>query len=208
MKFQVMVTALSLVGLFFAGLPQARGQDYSAPYQQSVELEAQGQYALALEALMKVPPARQGEYMVQLRLGWLNYLNARYDRAVDGYTRALGLKPKATEARLGLMLSQMGARRWLDAEKTGKEILKTEPLSYLANSRLAFTYYSLTRFPEAEVAYKRVLELYPSDVEMRSGYGWSLLKQGKYEDARREFKTILEVAPKHAAALEGMRLCP
>jgi Tfp pilus assembly protein PilF len=173
-----------------------------------VELEGLGQYPLALEALMKAPPARQGEYMVQLRLGWLNYLNARYDRAIDGYSRAVLLKPKATEARLGLMLSQLGARRWLDAEKTGKDIIKTEPNSYLANSRLAFTYYNLTRFSEAEKSYLKVLELYPSDVEMRSGYAWSLLKQGKYEDARREFKAILEVAPKHAATLEGLRLCP
>jgi len=41
------------------------------------------------------------------------------------------------------MLPLMAQGKWSDAEKVAKEILFLDPLSYMANSRLAYIYYNL-----------------------------------------------------------------
>lgn len=201
----IVVAVVLLVG--GARIGAAEDPD-AARYQESVDLETEGKYGDALTALAKITGPRGNDYMYNLRRGWLLYLTGDYDEAIKAYTWSTKLEPLSIEARLGLMLPQLAARKWLDAVSTGRGILKFDAENYLANSRVAYAYYNLGRWKDAETYYKTVLESYPSDTDMRSGYAWSLFKQGRHSDAKRQFKMILEVAPKHAAAIEGIKLCP
>ncbi len=177
-------------------------------FEQSVALETEQRYQEALDALNRMTGNQAHSYVVELRRGWLYYLLADYDASVVAYRRAASLEAESVEARLGLMLPQLAARRWVDAEKTGLEVTRIDPENYLANSRLAYAYYNLTRYKEAAAFYARVLAHYPGDTEMRSGYAWSLFKLGRYQAAKEEFKRILALSPNHQAALEGINLCP
>jgi tetratricopeptide (TPR) repeat protein len=201
----IVVAAVVLVGGARIG---AADDEDAARYQKSVELETAGKYKDALSTLEGIRGSRTNTYMFHLRRGWLLYLTGEYDKAIDAYTRATKEEPLSIEARLGLMLPQLAARKWLDAVSTGRGILKLDAGNYLANSRVAYAYYNLGRWKDAEIYYRTVLQAYPGDTDMRSGYAWCLFKLGRHSDAKREFRAILEVAPKHAAAIEGIKLCP
>jgi len=209
MGFKGVMTAAAMVAVILLFASRGGAEDPQADlYQKSVDLEAVGKYQDALDALEKISGVRSGTYMYHLRRGWLLYLKGSYADSITAYEAAAKKEPGSIEALLGIMLPQLAARRWLDAEKTGKKVLETDSQNYLANSRLAYAYYNLGLWKQAEEHYRKVLSRYPGDIDMRSGFGWSLFKQGKHEQAKDEFRRILEVAPKHAAALEGIGLCP
>lgn len=177
-------------------------------FQTSVEQESKGAFTEALASLDMISGPRVGSYMVQLRKGWLLYMLGRWDASITAYAAAVKAEPGSVEARLGMMLPQLAARKWSDALKTGLDVLKKDPANYLANSRVAYANYNLGKWADAEKHYRTVLDLYPGDIDMRSGYAWSLLKQGRFAEARSQFLRILEVSPRHPASNDGLRLCP
>lgn len=195
--------ALVLAAVLAAAPLCASAQGVPQLYQASYELESAKQYDAALGVLEKMPEAEQETYAFRLRLGWLSYLAGRHGPAVEAYRAAVRLAPDAVEPRLGLMLPLMALRRWQDTEKVAQEVLRRDPGSYLAQSRLAWALYNLGRYAEAEARYRKVVAAYPADVDMRSGLGWSLLKQGKRAEAAAAFKAALHLSPRLASALEG-----
>ncbi len=184
------------------------GDEQQGYFEQSVALEGEQKYSEALETLNKITGPRAHDYIVELRRGWLSYLLGDYDGAIAAYRQATRLNSQSIEAKLGLMLPQLAASKWADAERTGLAVTRLDPGNYLANSRLAYVYYSQARYPDAAEYYALVLKSYPGDIEMRSGYAWSLFMQQRREAARIEFKKILAVSPSHQAALKGLKLCP
>lgn len=206
LKFLIAVVALASVAL--VSTITVAGDEQAGYFAKSVELETKGKYQEALDALEKVTDGRRTGYIFHLRKGWLLYLLGKYVDSVKSYEAAIAKEPASVEAMLGIMQPQLATRRWVDVERMALKVLKLDPMNYLANSRLAYALYTVTRFHDAQKAYKKVVDHYPGDVEMRSGYGWSLFKQGKYEEAKVQFKKILDIAPTHAAALEGMKYCP
>jgi len=208
MKTRVSITFVALiVGLGMLPTTARAATAEGAAYQSSYDFEARGAYAEAVAALMTVPTAARSKYTYALRLGWLNYLAGRHGEAIAAYRRAIAAAPKAVEPRLGLTLPQMAQRRWLDVERTARDVQRLDPHSYLGLSRQAFALYNLGRFAAAEAVYTRVVALYPSDVEMRAGLAWAMLERGDTAAAATQFRDILAVAPKHASAQAGARAC-
>jgi tetratricopeptide (TPR) repeat protein len=197
--------ALMLVLVASVGRAEGEQQGY---FEQSVTLEGEGKYQEALDILNKITGPQAHNYIVELRRGWLAYMLADYDGSTNAYARAVRLNSDSVEAKLGLMLPQLAARKWVDAEKSGLSVIRVDPENYLANSRLAYVYYNLTRYRDAASYYARVIKRYPGDLEMRSGYAWSLFMQRRQESARVEFKKILAISPSHKGALKGIKLCP
>ncbi len=175
-------------------------------YQQSYEEEAKGNYQEAILVLTQAGRAGDNSYLYHLRLGWLQYLSGKYPDSVNSYRKAVIIGKVSIEAKLGLMLPLMAQGKWSDAEKVAKEILSLEPLSYLANSRLAYIYYNLNRYKEAESYYRKILVYYPGDIEMQAGLAWALLKQNKNDAAGKVFEDILHYVPNHVSANAGMNL--
>lgn len=200
----IAIRALGLIALLGVAAPALA--DTPDLYAESYALEGRGKYTEALKVLDRAPPADQQSYTYQLRRGWLSYLAGAHDAAIESYRAAALLEPRAVEPLLGLMLPQMGSRRWADTIATGKEVLALDKASYLGLSRTAYSLYSLARFAKAEARYREVLALYPADVEMRTGLGWTVLKQGRTADAKRLFREVLAVAPSHASAAQGLGL--
>jgi len=208
MKKQLLTTCCATLLFVLVATPSVAEDEQARHFASSVELETKGKYQDALDSLLKVTDQRKNSYMYHLRKGWLLYLLGKYDDSITAYKAAIAKDSGSLEAKLGIIVPQLAARKWVDAERAALEVLKLDARSYLGLSRLAYAYYNLTRYSDAEKAYKRVVDLYPGDVDMRSGYAWALFKQGKYEAAKKEFKHILRFAPKHSASLQGIGLCP
>jgi tetratricopeptide (TPR) repeat protein len=201
MKQALLIVLLALV----LPSPAAAGAStVTELYQQSFSLETSGDYAGALARMNEVAAEVSTDYLLNLRRGWLLYLNGRYTDSVTAYRDAVALQPRSAEALAGLTLPLMALRQWSDAEKACSDLLAVAPGNYTGMSRLAWVLFSAGRYAEAERAYRGVLVQYPSDNDMRAGLGWSLLRQGKSTDAQEAFKTVLRTVPGHVSAGQGM----
>jgi len=176
-------------------------------YQESYSLEARGDTSEALAKARELLGLSPRDYVAHLRVGWLSYLDGKYDDAIKHYRKAVSLRPNAVEPKLGLMLPLMGAHRHKEAIAVADEILEKDPLNYLASSRRAFSLYLTGKHERAEREYREILDLYPSDVEMMSGLGWSLLKQGRCPEAIRIFEELVRIAPRHVTGNDGLAAC-
>ena len=70
-------------------------------YYKSYNYEKIGDYRNAMNALSPVLKEYPKAYTVNLRMGWLYYLNENYADALKHYEASMKVAPAATEARLG-----------------------------------------------------------------------------------------------------------
>jgi tetratricopeptide (TPR) repeat protein len=200
MSLRTFVIVLLIAG---AWVPSALAQSGPQAWQRSYELEALGSYDDALTSLYAVPTAQRG-YTWELRRGWLLYLDAEHDAAVQAYQQAVRLEPTAVEPRLGLLLPLLADLRWVDAVTAAHGVLALDADNALAMGRLAWAQYNLGRYDEALDSYQLALASFPSDVDLRSGLGWCELQLGRSDGARRAFEAVLAIAPQHASAMAGL----
>lgn len=205
-KRKILIVFVLFSVLSLSSIWTAWSQSIPQIYQQSYEEEAKGNYQEAILVLMQASRAGDNSYLYHLRLGWLQYLGNKYTDSVNSYRKAAILTKDSIEAKLGLMLPLMAQGKWSEAEKVAKEILSLDPLSYLANSRLAYIYYNLKQYKDSETSYRKVLSYYPGDIEMQAGLAWALLKQDKKEAAEKVFREILRYVPNHVSANAGMKM--
>ncbi len=175
-----------------------------ALFESSFAHEATGNISRALNDVLQIVRLAPGNYVATLRSAWLYYRKGRYGDAIATYRKARKLAPKAVEPVLGETLPLMAAKRWSDAERAAKLVLKRSPRNYLASSRLAFIYFSQARYGEADAWYTRVLSDYPSDTEMMLGLGWTRLRQGRKAEARRIFNAVLAIRRQNSSARAGV----
>ncbi len=174
-------------------------------FQHSYDSEATGKLADALSAMDRIPSPQKEGYTVKLRRAWLLYRLGRNDEAVEAYTKAIAVCPKAVEPRVGILLPELALRRWTDAETHAKGVLKLDPANYLATLRMAFSLFNLHRYDESVALYARLHQLYPSDVEVLAGLGWALFKQGQAAEAQKHFREVLDIAPQNTLARDGLK---
>ncbi len=197
---------LALTAWLAAGGPSAR-EIIPSLFQESYILESKGKHKAALKKAREVLKRDPNEYVAQLRVGWLLYLDEEYTESVIAYRKVVAMKPSAIEPKLGLMLPLMALKKNSEATGVAQEILKVDPQNYLARSRMAFCLYLMGRYEKAGREYEKLLVLYPSDVEMMAGLGWSQLKMDKKEAARSTFARLLHIAPNHVIGKDGFSRC-
>jgi tetratricopeptide (TPR) repeat protein len=196
--------ALAAVLVLPVGAYAAKNSADSGYFQESYDQEAAGHNQEALAALDRLSSEKNGSYVATLRKGWLQYRLGKNTPAIDAYSKAIALAPKAVEPRLGILLPLLAERQWAAAEKHAREVLKLDPDNYLATLRLAFALYSQGKFAESHPLYQRLVDAYPSDTEARSGLGWVLLKEHKTKEATAVFRALLEFAPKNTLGQQGL----
>jgi tetratricopeptide (TPR) repeat protein len=173
-------------------------------FQESYDQEAMGHHQEALAVLDKLSPEKNGSYVASIRKGWLQYRLGKNTPAIEAYSKAIALAPKAVEPRLGILLPLLAEKQWAAAEKHAREVLKLDAENYLATLRLAFALYSQNKFAESQPIYQKLVDAYPSDTEPRSGLGWALLKQRKTKEATAVFRALLDFAPNNPLGQQGL----
>lgn len=175
-------------------------------FETSFNHETRGNYEEGLNAVLRILRIDHRNYTAMLRAGWLAYLKGDYKNSVGYYQKAVLLEPKAVEPKLGLMLPLMASKEWDAAGDVASKILKFDEKNYLANSRLAYIFFSQGRYGEAEKQYQKVISWYPADIDMKIGLGWTLLRMDNKKEAAGIFRDVLTVRKNNTSALDGMEL--
>lgn len=198
------MNSLGLTMILAMTLGQAHPTDVTpkleAAYAKSIAYEKTLQYSDAIKALTDLGVAEKNTYFAQIRLGWLNYKNAKYDEAKLAYEAALQLMPNSTEAKLGLVLVVLAQARYAEAEVMCQEVLAKDPGNYYANLRLAFALRNQLKFDQAEVVNNLLMERYPTDVSVLLEAGLVKVGQKNKVAADEIFRRVLLLDSENAIA--------
>ena len=174
--------------------------------QASYDSEKEKDYPKAIEPLEKLGAAANAEYIVQLRLGWLQYCNKQYEASISRYKKAAQLATGAVEPLLGLMTVQMAALKNENALWTGQSVLARDPSNYTALSRMAWLSYLAQEYRKSISIYRKLVTLYPTDKEMLLGLGYALKKSGDAKEGDACFQKVLLLSPDNTRAQEGLKM--
>lgn len=156
---------LSLLCLPFGAHAQQMSQaEIATSYARSFSHERSQDYDNAIRSLGDVYQAYPNGYTVNLRMGWLFYLNGNHNNAVAHYEVAARVAPQALEPRLGRLLPLLAQGRWVEAETVAYQVISVDHYNYFGNLRLAF---ALRMQGKVEQAYQVVLKMvgaYPTDL--------------------------------------------
>jgi tetratricopeptide (TPR) repeat protein len=152
-------------------------------YQRSFTNEKIEDFDGAIKALSRVVATYPKGYTVNLRLGWLYYLNGRYANSIGHYQTAQMVQPGALEPLLGMLLPLMAQTDYLRAEQVANQLLQTDPGNYYGNLRLIEILRGAGKLEQALVNCIRMRARYPTDIQFLEQHAIILQAQGKVVQA-------------------------
>ena len=171
-------------------------------FHNSYTSESNKNYASAISDIM--PYYSDGSYELNVRLGWLHYLNKNYTASQNYYQKAIKLKPMAIEAKFGYVKPLSYLQNWDKVLEQYLDIIKIDPQNTQANYWLGVIYYNRKQYDAAIKYFKIVVELYPFDYDGNHMLGWSLLMAGRKTEAVGWFEKALLIKPDDASSLDGL----
>jgi tetratricopeptide (TPR) repeat protein len=175
-------------------------------FSKSYEAENAKNYTSAISELKGVYDAKN--YIINIRLGWLNYLAKNYSESISYYEKAIALKPYAIEAQFGCVKPLSALEEWDKVQKHYLEILNIDSQNTVANYWLGLIYYNRKEYESATRLFEKVVNLYPLDYDSVIMLAWSKLKNNKFADAKILFQQALIIRPNDSSALSGLKLIP
>lgn len=178
--------------------------DLQKAFKDSYAFEKNELYSSAIDAFKGVYDEKN--YEINLRLGWLYYLNKQYDESVKYYETASILLPYSIEARFGIVNPLAAQEKWDKVAEQYTAIISIDPQNTTANYRLGLGYYYKADYANAFKYFEKVVNLYPFDYNSNLMYAWSNFQLGKSKEAEMLFRKVLLISPDDASALEGLGL--
>jgi tetratricopeptide (TPR) repeat protein len=182
-------------------------QDYAkltAAFSDSYAKEKAGKYLDAVLALKAYYNA--DSYEINLRLGWLTYLQGQFTESMSYYNKAIELMPYAIEPRLGVVLPASSLGNWDFVTGQYNKILVIDPNNTLTLYRMGLISYDKKDYNQAYQYFERVVNLYPFDYQSVLMLAWTNFKLGKTLEAKILFNKALLYYPEDSSAKEGLAL--
>ena len=133
-------------------------------YLNSYNYERIGKYSEAIKVLAPLYKKYPKGYTLNLRFGWLFYLDKKYNNAIEYYKKASLINQYALDPKLGLIRIYLDTSSFKKAELMSYEILKIDYYNYYAN---LYTIQALIAQKKYKIATKitnKMLTLYPTNI--------------------------------------------
>jgi tetratricopeptide (TPR) repeat protein len=188
--------ALAVVAQDYTKLTAAFGESYSK--------EKEGKYGEAVRVLKANYEANS--YEINLRLGWLTYLQGQFSESLSYYNRAIELMPYAIEPRFGAVLPASSMGNWDVVVSHYNKILTTDPNNTVTLYRMGLISYDKKEYNKAYQFFEKIVNLYPFDYQSVLMLAWTNYKLGKTREAKVLFSKALLYYPEDSSAKEGLSL--
>jgi tetratricopeptide (TPR) repeat protein len=202
-EMRTSLLAVLLILIAF-GLKAQNEKQLQQSFSDSYVAETNGEYSKAIEGLRKY--YREDSYALNIRLGWLTYMNGSFVESAAYYSKAIQLMPMSIEARLGIALPASAQGNWDQVIMHYNEILRIDPNHYTTNYRMGNIYYYREDYKAASKYFERIANLYPFDYDAVHMFAWVNLQMGKSTEARALFNKALLIRPKDESCIEGLNL--
>ena len=164
-----------------------------AAFKKSYTSEADKKYADAIKSMQSVYD--ESSYSINLRLGWLYYLNGDFIKSKSYYNKSIKLNPSSIEARQGLVYPLGALNAWDEVITVYKGILLVNKNHTPTLYQLGYIYFVRKKYSESENYLKQVLTLFPFDYNSNALLGAVYVKMGKINEAKIHYTRALEYNP-------------
>jgi len=169
-------------------------------YYKSYNYEKMGDYKDAIKVLIPLYKKYPNGYTINLRLGWLFYLNKNYSNSIKHYQKASLILPYSIEPKLGLMRDYLAMQDFKDALKEGNLILREDYYNYYGNYYEILALKGIKDYQNAIKVTNKMLGLYPTSVLFLNILGEVYYLQNKKDLAKKVFKSVLLLDPNNVIA--------
>ena len=182
----------------------AQQDKLTTAFAKSYQLEKAADYKGAINALKE--QYGDGSYELNLRLGWLTYMNAQYNESMSYYAKAIAQMPYSIEAKMGYVNPASALGMWDKVTEQYMKILAIDPQNTTVNYRMGLMHYNKKDYKNAYRFFEKVANLYPFDYDNSLMYAWTNFQLGKLREAKLLFHKVLLISPNDKSALEGLSL--
>ena len=196
---------LTLLAVFLLSVLVSNSQDYTkliAAFSDSYAKEKAEKYGEAATVMKGYYDEKS--YEINLRLGWLTYLQGQFAESISYYSKAIELMPYAIEPRFGLALPASAMGNWNLVLVQYNKILAIDPNNTVTLYRMGLISYDKKDYKQAYQYFEKVSNLYPFDYQSLLMLAWTNLKLGKTREAKILFNKVLLYSPHDASAKEGL----
>lgn len=172
----------------------------------SISEETIGNYDEAIKLLSDIYDQYKDDYLINIRLGWLNYLAKDYNNSIKYYKEAVRISDRSIESLLGITYPYSAQEKWDEIKNVYKEILDIDPYNYTANVNLGKIYFGAGDYLNSKVILEKLYSNFPGDYSVNLYLGWTYYNLGSKSKAHEYFVTALIINPDDASAIEGLNL--
>ena len=133
-------------------------------YFKSYDYEQMGKYTEAIKMLTPLYKKYSNGYTLNLRFGWLFFLDGKYKDSINYYQKAALINPYAVKPKLGLIRVYLKTAQYQKAESTAQKLLKTDYYNYYGNLYIAKALIAQKKYKSALGIVRKMLSLYPTAV--------------------------------------------
>lgn len=133
-------------------------------YFKSYDYERIGKYKEAIKALSPLYKKYPKGYTLNLRLGWLFYLDKNYNDSIKYYKKASLIKVNAFEPMLGLIRVYLTIYSYEKAQDVATQLLKRDYYNYYANLYMCKALIAQKKYKIALGIINKMLTIYPTDI--------------------------------------------
>jgi tetratricopeptide (TPR) repeat protein len=164
--------------------------------------EASKNYPAAISDI--TPYYSDDNYEINLRLGWLHYLNKNYLASQNYYAKAVNLKPLSVEAKFGYIRPLSLLQSWDKVLEQYLNILKIDPQNTQANYWTGVIYYNRKQYAASIKYFRNIVNLFPFDYDGNHMLAWASLMSGKKGEAKIYFEKALIIKPGDESSIDGL----
>ncbi len=201
-KYVVIIFLLSIT--ISVNAQDAHYKALSEAFSVSYTKEAAKDFSGAIEALNKV--YEEDSYEINLRMGWLNYLNGLHVEAIKFYKQAIKLKPFAIEPKFGICYPLNASNNVTELINYYNQILEIAPNNTYALYQLGLVYFNLKQFEKADKLFGKVVDLFPFDYDGLIMLAHTSFHLKKVREAKVLYHKVLLYNPGDKAAMESLKL--
>jgi len=158
-----LVIFIVLVTVLFA--KNTAFEEIKMQYFKSYDYEKVGRYSEAIKVLAPLYKKYPKGYTLNLRFGWLFFLDKKYNDAIKYYKKASLINSFAVDPKLGLIKVYLAMYLYKKAEMVAYEILKMDYYNYYANLYAIKALVAQKKYDIALSMINKMLTLYPTDVK-------------------------------------------
>lgn len=194
-----------LILLTISAVAQTTTDPIMQAYHKSFDYEKTQNYDDAISVLLPILKDYPNGFTVNLRLGWLYYLNGNFANSLRHYEKAITVSPYALDAKVGHLLPLMAQQKFEEVENEAFQILNTDYYNYYANLRLLYALRMQEKWDVAEKVVIKMLTVYPIDTAFLNEL--ALIKQGQGDEsgAQAIFYQVIILDPYNAIATRALK---
>ena len=174
-------------------------------WSQSYILESYYEYQKAADLIVPLVDNKETLELVNLRLGWLSYLQGKYNKSIDYYKNALNYNPKSIDTHLGITLPLLAQKRYKSATKYTQRALSLSPNNYSASEKMMYIYYLQGKWDSLNEFSTNVSTHYPNLVEPLVYIARANFYSGNKDIAKKFYQRVLMLMPTHIEANANLK---